>query len=87
MYSYHFTSCMIIKHLSKKKNVCVLHNLPVSLFFRFSEGSARAHERRSHEMPHELCLSRLAPSVTRAVICVSHTFLPMDKEKERLIIV
>ena len=64
-------------------------------FFRFSEGSSRACERRAaarregarHENEKEItaslfsCLSRLAPSVTGVVVCVSRAFCSMDQEK------
>ena len=33
------------------------------------------------------CLSRLAPSVTRVVICLSRGFAPRTKKKERLLVV
>ena len=70
----------------------------VSLFFRFSEGSAIARERRTAK-PRErrekrgrqpkkktdrlsFCASpRLAPSVTRVVICVSRTFCSTNEER------
>ena len=62
---------------------------------RFSEGSSRSCERRMaarregarHENKKEItaslfsCLSRLAPSVTRVVVCVSRVFCSMDQEK------
>ena len=55
------------------------------LFFRFSKGSARARERCSprREKRDSLfsCLSRLAPSVTRVVICVSRAFFSTNQEK------
>ena len=58
-------------------------------FFRFSESSARARERRSRETCETRradreekkkslsfsCLSRLAPSVTRVAICVSRVLV------------
>ena len=64
-------------------------------FFRFSKGSARARERAlsgeamaraspvsSVERPRDgACVSRLEPSVTRVVICVSGAFCSTDQEK------
>ena len=65
--------------------------------FRFSKGSARARERRAAKLrdarneggsPRRVkgdallsCLSCLAPSVTRVVICVSRAFCSTDQEK------
>ena len=60
-------------------------------FFRFSKGSTRARERWAAK-PRDLRneggrLSRLAPSVTRGVICVSRPFCLTDgKTKERLLV-
>ena len=73
----------------------------VSLFFfRFSESSARARERRSREMCETRgadreekeslsfsCLSRLAPSVTRVAICVSPVLVDGLQKKEILLVV
>ena len=69
-------------------------------FFRFSESSARARERRSRETRETRagareekrdslfsCLSRLAPSVTRVAICVSRVLLDGLQKKERLLVV
>ena len=61
-------------------------------FFRFSKGSTRARERwdarneggsprRKKRVSLFSCLSRLAPSVTRVVICVSRAFCSTDQEK------
>ena len=71
---------------------------PESLFiFRFSEGSARARERWAakprdarneggspRKKRRESCLSRLAPLVTRVVICVSRAFCSTDQEKREI---
>ena len=62
------------------------------LFFRFSDGSAgalecrgkkwgRQPERKNKKRVSFWCLSYLTPSVTRVVICVSHTFCSTDQEK------
>ena len=67
------------------------------VFFRFSEGSARERERRAkREKRRETmaaareekrrdflfsCLSRLAPSVTHVLICISYAFCWTDQEK------
>ena len=48
----------------------------VSLFFRFSEGSAHASEMQ--ETRRETCLSCLVSSVTHLVICVSRAFCTTD---------
>ena len=57
------------------------------LFYRFSEGSARAHERRAAKLRDArkegapiFWSSHLAPSVTHVVICVSRAFCSMDQE-------
>ena len=50
----------------------------VSPFFRFSDGSASAHERRAACRKKR---GRLAPSITHMVICVSHAYCSMDQEK------
>ena len=49
-------------------------------FFRFSRGRARARERRA-EWRGRQPAARLAPSVTRVVICVSRAFSSTDQEK------
>ena len=62
------------------------------VFFRFSEGSARERERRAkremaaarEEKRRDFlfsCLSRLAPSVTHVLICISYAFCWTDQEK------
>ena len=55
----------------------------LSVFFRFSEGSARACETRETRA----CLSRLAPSGTRVVIWLSRAFCSTDQGKKRLLVV
>ena len=56
-------------------------------FFRFSKGSAHARAlsgeaaRRKKRGRQPECLSRLAPSVKRLVICVSRAFCSTDQEK------
>ena len=56
-------------------------------FFRFSKGSAHARAlsgeaaRRKKRGRQPECLSRLAPSVKRLVICVSRAFYSTDQEK------
>ena len=50
----------------------------VSPFFRFSDGSASAHERRAACRKKR---GRLASSITHMVICVSHEYCSMDQEK------
>ena len=56
-------------------------------FFRFSKRSARARERwaakprDARNEGEKRSLSRLAPSVTRVVICVSRAFCSTDQEK------
>jgi len=47
-------------------------------FFRFSEGGARARERR---WTKPLDARRDAPLVTRVVICVSRAFCSTDQDK------
>ena len=56
-------------------------------FFRFSESNARARERRSRKTRDTRAISRLAPSVTRVVICVSRVLLDGLQKKERLLVV
>ena len=54
-------------------------------FFRFSKGSASARALSSEAAKREKRgrrLSRLAPSVTRVVICVSRAFCSTDQEKK-----
>ena len=53
----------------------------VSLFFRFSKGSARARGRWAAKPRETRAAARLAPSVTRVVICVSRAFCSTDQEK------
>ena len=53
-------------------------------FFRFSKGSAPARERwaaKPRDAKNEGGLSRLAPSITRLVICVSRALCSTDQEK------
>ena len=53
-------------------------------FFSFSKGNARVRERwtaKPRARETRACLSRLAPSVTRVVICVSRAFCSTDQEK------
>ena len=54
-------------------------------FFRFSKGSARA--KRGRQPEKKKCLSHLAPSVTRAAICVSRVLLDGLQKKESLLVV
>ena len=53
----------------------------VSLFFRFSKGSARARGRWAAKPRETRAAARLAPSATRVVICVSRAFCSTDQEK------
>ena len=72
------------------KHVYAYVALQSLFFFRFSEGNARARERRAvkrrdaktraaaREDLSVLCLSRLAPSVTRVVICAFRAYVLLD---------
>ena len=55
-------------------------------FFRFKEGSARARIARNEggNLSLNQPLTRLAPPVTRVVICVSRAFCSMDQEKREI---
>ena len=75
------------KAIDKKMILYFLDCEQSLFFFRFSKGSARARE-RSAAKPRDVrnenvspCLSPLAPSVTRVVICVSRAFCSTDQEK------
>ena len=77
---YHFKSIrwktfVIMLHLDCKQSL---------FFFRFRKGSARARFARNegvNPIRKKSCLSRLAPFVTRMVICVSRAFCSTDQEK------
>ena len=70
-----------------KEYRCTLDCEQPLFFFTFSKGSARARalsgkaaRRENSEMRALSCLSRLVPSVSRVVICVSQAFCSTDKE-------